>query len=160
MKSIFIKRLITYPAIFCIAWYYMYLKFPNFYFCQYIIETFNMVIKNVPNFPEVETKTIFIIFGLSFGYVYGTISTLIKVREFRGFLFFGLFFIKSLISTVAALSFGLVLYPLEILLIPIILLLVKKLKTHKREQGNSHRKIITREDLIKELEKFIKSKQA
>ena len=134
MKKIFIWRLLIYPIISCIIWHKLYVDFEDFF----LIETVKgVVLKTIPfDFKE---EINFIIFGIAFGYVYGTVSLFIKVRKFKGFIFFALFLFKVLQCIIFA-NIAIYFYLLEILLLPLILYFIKKRKKIKKIKVENKKK--------------------
>nr|ADU03207.1 hypothetical protein pBMB0558_00725 [Bacillus thuringiensis serovar chinensis CT-43] len=65
-------------------------------------------------------STYFILFGFIFGYIYSTISTLVKAREFRGILFVCVLSTKTLFAIIT-IPFGIIMFFVECMSLIIIM---------------------------------------
>jgi hypothetical protein len=151
LKKFFLMRLMVYPVISCIAWSYLYSNFSDFI----LVKMADQVLLNSMPFP-ISNEIKILLFGYAFGYVYGTISTVIKVRKFKGILFLGLFAFKVIQSMLLAGSIGIYILALEIILLPFIIILMKKHKAKKKEKLEKQKQEeynAVKEEVIAELKK-------
>lgn len=151
MKNFFLKRLVAYPVGWGIAWYFIFSRYSDSSFIGLIKEQMDYMMDILPF--SLSPSVSMILFGLGFGYVYGTGSILVRVSKLRGTLFIVMFLVKVLFSAFFAVSIGCLLYFLEILLFPIIIYGYKKLK--KKKIPRVYKKESDQEDLIKEMERIV-----
>jgi hypothetical protein len=152
MKNFFVRRLLIYPAIFGIVWTFLFVKYPEFIFVKLVQDelTYQFIRLEIP------MKTLFILFGMAFGYVYGTISTLVKASQFRGIIFLFIFLFKVMISMTFAISIGYILYAIELVMLPVFLVLIRKIKeVRKNQRKKVKNNNLSKEDLIIQLENLI-----
>lgn len=153
MKEFFFKRLIVYPLFFSLGVFYAYNNFPS------VAEQIDGF-KDMLPFGDSLTFQL-LLFGMLLGYVYGTISTIIKVRSFKNiFLLAILFVLKVFFSAIIAVSFGLFVYIAEALIIAFILTykftnLKKNFHNKHKMKKNSTEEIQNPEALVHEMEKLI-----
>lgn len=161
MEKFFLKRLVAYPIGWSLVWYMIYTKYPDFPLLELFLE-------GLEDFTEVLPFALsppldIILFGLVFGYVYGTASVVFKVRMFKGGIFFLVLIFKMMFAALFAVSVGYLLFAAEILLLPLIIFLFKKYKSGKmfkplkREKKNPYmyEKPKTEEVLIREMERIV-----
>jgi hypothetical protein len=151
MKKFFQRRLIIYPAISSLCWYLIFMKYSGSSMLNLIEDEINYMIDILPF--SLPPPLIILLFGLSFGYVYGTISIIVKVRQFKGTFFILIFIFKVMFSTMLAVSIGIFAYFIEIAILPILLHVLKKIKKNKHTPTIYKTK--DKDDLIKEMEKLI-----
>lgn len=130
-KGGMIKRFIVYPIIFTFIWTYTFKNFPDFFLMKLTLDNIKTTWINTIHL-HVSLKTYVMVFGFLFGYVYGTISLFIKVREFKGLSMFVLFFIKSFISMILTCLFGF-LYIIELCIRPFIIYLLRKRRNKRSD---------------------------
>lgn len=161
MKKFFLKRLIAYPICWSIVWYMINTKYPDFPLLELFLD-------GLEDFTEVLPFALsppldIILFGLVFGYVYGTASVVFKVRMFKGGIFFLVLIFKMMFSAIFAVSIGYLLFAAEILLLPLIIFLFKtykggkmpKLLRQEKTKPYMYEKPKTEEDLIREMERIV-----
>lgn len=155
IKGVIVKRYIVYPIIFLFVWAYAYQNFPHFFLVKLTTESIKTAWIDTFHL-HISMKTCVHIFGFLFGYVYGTISLAIKVREFRGALMIVLFLIKCFASTMATCLFGFA-YFIELALCPLIFLAVRKYKKKKAIKKGIKEKM-EQKAFYDELEKILSQK--
>ena len=125
-KKIMFSRLISYPLICAVIWTLFFLNFNDNYFTQMALEEHRLYLSSFPveYFP--------IIYGVSFGYIYGTISIVFKVRNFNGLTMFLGFFLKVFVASLFT-SVGYILLPIELILLIVFLAVRSIWKLPKRK---------------------------
>ena len=157
IKKFLINRLLFYPVLWSFIWTFIFLKSPSFHLITLIKEGLYALTNTFPFSLTLETQ--FMLFGLVFGYVYGTISILLKARQIRGMLFFIVFFLKIMISMFFAITIGYLLYPIELILLPIILLLFRKYRKNKEKKKSENIAMVNqrnKEELLNEIREVMK----
>ncbi|OUA30910.1 hypothetical protein BK777_00610 [Bacillus thuringiensis serovar aizawai] len=119
MRTFFVKRLFGYPLLYAFIWYYLYQNFTDLYFVNIAVRQINSIVREFP-FIYSNMSTYFILFGFIFGYIYSTISTLLKAREFRGILFVCVLSTKTLFA-IMTIPFGIIFYLVECISLIIIM---------------------------------------
>ncbi len=119
MRSFFVKRLFGYPLLYAFIWYYLYQNFTDVYFVNIAVRQINSIVREFP-FIYSNMSTYFILFGFIFGYIYSTISTLVKAREFRGILFVCVLSTKTLFAIIT-IPFGIIMFFVECMSLIIIM---------------------------------------
>ncbi len=119
MRTFFVKRLFGYPLLYAFIWYYLYQNFTDLYFVNITVRQINSIVREFP-FIYSNMSTYFILFGFIFGYIYSTISTLLKAREFRGILFVCVLSTKTLFA-IMTIPFGIIFYLVECISLIIIM---------------------------------------
>ena len=145
----FMNRLVFFPLIFTFIWSIIFMKYPDIF----IIEVAKDGLRYIPF--HISETIYFVGFGYVFGYIYSTISIVIKLRTFRGILFVVLAFLKIFFSIVVTVSFGYFLLIIEIALLPVILLALKRRKI-KKEELQLEKTKSDKEELINEIKKIMK----
>lgn len=125
MKKFLVKQMLIYPTIFSVAWFQLFKRGPDFFVIDIVFDGLDGSALDFIPIDLTDTKLI-VLFGFLFGHIYGTISSVVKVRGFRGIIFAVLFFIKTISSMLVVLTFGPVLYLTELVLIPLAASLMKK----------------------------------
>lgn len=136
MKNFFLKRLLVYPGAFAILWYYIFENYATYSALDLIRKQITILTEIVPLAPPFDV----ILYGILFGYVYGTSSVLISVRKLRSFILIAiLFFAKVVYSGILAVTIGYLIFPIEIILLPVIVLCYKAYKRKKKFKAfNTH----------------------
>ncbi len=93
----------------------MFNHYPNF---APVIMANVMVKQLIDIIPfELSNTAYFTVFGAIFGYTYGTISTVFRIRDFNGLIKIILFIVKVMISTMLVVNFGALILCIEIILL-------------------------------------------
>lgn len=128
-----INHLIIYPVIFTIIWTILFNAHSNLFVTKLALNNIKLFSSTVlGDLPiHIPLKSIEILFGFLFGYVYGTLSLLIKARQFKGLPFVIVFFTKLIVSFMFSMIYGF-LYFAEIILIPLIYFIYIKISAKKK----------------------------
>ncbi|PTY81020.1 hypothetical protein [Heyndrickxia sporothermodurans] len=129
LKKIYLNSFLIYPFISCVIWTYAYSKYPDFLY----MEVASDLMTKVFPFP-IDVPIKIALFGIVFGYVYGTISTVAKARSFKGILFIPFLIFKLIVTMLLAATFGILAIGLEIIILPLIILFIKKQKREKQRK--------------------------
>jgi len=151
MFLFFFKRLVIYPLLFSGIFYILLTNYPDHQFVYTLVGEYLKQYKAL--LPTGFTDKFYILtFGLLFGYAWGTISSVFQLRQMKtitSILIVG--YLKLTVSVIFALTIGIFIYPFEVILLPILLFLFR----NRKNKGNS-RKIRTKEDILREIEKLKK----
>lgn len=146
MKKILFSQFFVYPTIIIGIIFGIQEKFPDNIFIQLITQTLEY--QNLSGIPL--TYQI-ILYGYVVGFSYGTLSILLRAREFRGILFLVIFGFKLFVTYVFA-YYGLLLMAIEVVFLPILYVLHKSHQKRSRKNENKH--------LIESLLKAMSRKEA
>ena len=156
MKKFLVKQMLIYPTIFSIAWFQLFKRGPDSIIIDIVFDGLNGSALDFIPIDFTDTQMI-VLFGFLFGHIYGTISSVVKVRSFRGIIFAILFFIKTISSMLVVLTFGPVLFLTELVLLPIAASIMKKRRPifiKKKRNEKSKEEIIAQiEALVQEYKK-------
>jgi hypothetical protein len=163
MKKFFLNQLVIYPLLFGVIGYFAYRNFPDFYLVEMAKDVYLPYLKEIFTFINFTDVQFFTVYGLLIGYVYGSLSVVVKVRNLKSIILMGIvLYVKLTLAMILGVSFGLILYPVQLILTPIIIYLAKlysKKQQRKRDQiqqdTNDNVKV-----LMNKFEEFIQSKKA
>lgn len=153
----FKQRFIIYPAIWLTIFTIAFTKFSS---STIVKEVENMFI--LPLFEAVGLNVSFYvfigIFSILFGYVYGTISQVVKTRNFSGITMLAVFIIKFFLSSMG-IVFGIFAFVIELILFPFVLIAKRKYIKKKEEKKNEKLMGQFREIIREEHNKYMSDNQ-
>lgn len=132
------ERYFIYPLLFMVVFTLAY----NHFASSEIVVQFDQIVMLFQEYVDGKfgvplPKIVFVELILYFtGYIYGTLSIIVKAREFRGLIMIALF-VGKLIMTFTFFKYGLILMLIELISLPFYFLIRKK---YKRKNKNKQQK--------------------
>lgn len=114
MKNLFLKQFFVYPLVSIFIWSYLYPGGQGLYFSNLAEGSIRQLEKLT--FFDLSNTGYLYVFAYLFGYTYGTISSVLKVRSFPILLGLPLFFVKVIVVCIFSTNIGLLLLVIELIL--------------------------------------------